>query len=378
MDADEDALTWLGLCASEHDLRQKLNTCGDSKSPEFRETLRAWWGAIEALLEFHEREIARLGFARRNLPIQVLAALRGCAGYLAVGQIPGVVEGAATEGRRRVGPSERRDIGFAVSYHRAATGGIEHEDERIAIDDRSPVKTIMEAFGASRTTVQGWMSKIRPAFLGVNPINDEVLTTLMKEAGERYKNAGRSHGAILSRASLDDLVLPLRPIPRPEPKEPPKPKISNREWLWDEFLQTKGLVTYRGSDGERLRRDASIEGMCLSDLIALELTRSEERLIREEFDKLWRFKGAVATPRELMELDNDAALNGGEQTPAPVTPAPIADRRDAVRRAFEQAKAKISEQDEARAPRAVRTDESADEGGQDPGKPATDRTRDPH
>jgi hypothetical protein len=63
----------------------------------------------------------------------------------------------------------------------------------------------MEAFGASRTTVQGWMSKIRPAFLGVNPINDEVLTTLMKEAGERYKNAGRSHGAILSRASLDDL-----------------------------------------------------------------------------------------------------------------------------------------------------------------------------
>jgi hypothetical protein len=179
---DEDALTWLGLCASEHDLRQKLNTCGDSKSPEFRETLRAWWGAIEALLEFHEREIARLGFARRNLPIQVLAALRGCAGYRAVGQIPGVVEGAATEGRRRVGPSERRDIGFAVSYHRAAT-----------------------AFGASRTTVQGWMSKIRPAFLGVNPINDEVLTTLMKEAGERYKNAGRSHGAILSRASLDDL-----------------------------------------------------------------------------------------------------------------------------------------------------------------------------
>jgi hypothetical protein len=202
---DEDALTWLGLCASEHDLRQKLNTCGDSKSPEFRETLRAWWGAIEALLEFHEREIARLGFARRNLPIQVLAALRGCAGYRAVGQIPGVVEGAATEGRRRVGPSERRDIGFAVSYHRAATGGIEHEDERIAIDDRSPVKTIMEAFGASRTTVQGCMSKIRPAFLGVNPINDEVLTTLMKEAGERYKNAGRSHGAILSRASLDDL-----------------------------------------------------------------------------------------------------------------------------------------------------------------------------
>ena len=140
----------------------------------------------------------------------------------------------------------------------------------------------------------------------------------------------------------------------------------------------EGACHIRGSDGERLRRDASIEGMCLSDLIALELTRSEERLIREEFDKLWRFKGAVATPRELMELDNDAALNGGEQTPAPVTPAPIADRRDAVRRAFEQAKAKVSEQDEARAPRAVRTDESADEGGQDPGKPATDRTRDPH
>jgi hypothetical protein len=199
MDTDEDALRWLGLCASERDLRQKLNTCGDSKSPEFRETLRAWWGAIEALLEFHEREIARVDLARRNLPIQVLATLRYFAGYLAVGQIPGLIADVATEGRRRVGPSERRDIGFAVAYHRAATGGVEHEDERIVIADKSPVKTIMEAFGASRTTVQGWIGKIQPTFLGVNPINDEVLTALMKEAGERYKNAGRSHGAIISR-----------------------------------------------------------------------------------------------------------------------------------------------------------------------------------
>src|ERR1700722_5750727 len=63
---------------------------------------------------------------------------------------------------------------------------------------------------------------------------------------------------------------------------------------------------------------------------------------------------------------DDAALNGGEQTPAPVTPAPAEPApnetaRQTVRRAFEEAQAKATERDEqARAPRAP-----ADDGGED-------------
>ena len=86
-----------------------------------------------------------------------------------------------------------------------------------------------------------------------------------------------------------------------------------------------------------------------------------------------------------MALEDDAP-QGGEQTPTPVTPVPASapaehvpgeTARQSVRRAFEQTKSKVSEQDEARAPRAVRSEENADEGGEDPGKPAIDRTRDP-
>ena len=92
-----------------------------------------------------------------------------------------------------------------------------------------------------------------------------------------------------------------------------------------------------------------------------------------------------------MAIENDdAALTGGEQTHAPVTPAvpaepaPNETARQTVRKAFEQAQAKAAERDEReqRAPRtpaesilqAVADRAMAD--GEDPGKPTLDRTRD--
>ena len=79
-----------------------------------------------------------------------------------------------------------------------------------------------------------------------------------------------------------------------------------------------------------------------------------------------------------MDIENDAALTGGEQTPAPVTPAPAEPAphetaKQTVLRAFEQAKAKAAERDEPRAPRAPAATEDS---GEDPGKPTLDRTRD--
>lgn len=90
-----------------------------------------------------------------------------------------------------------------------------------------------------------------------------------------------------------------------------------------------------------------------------------------------------------MAIENDdAALNGGEQTPAPVTPAipaapaepaPHETARQTVRRAFEQAQTKAAERDEQnRAPRAEPQMEAVKEPaeGTNEGKPLTDRTRD--
>ena len=80
--------------------------------------------------------------------------------------------------------------------------------------------------------------------------------------------------------------------PKPKPVALAKPKF-------DEFLREMGLTKYAGFDGVRLRRDVPIEGLCLSDLIALELTRTQERGVREEFAKRFPRSGAPRAPEEL-------------------------------------------------------------------------------
>jgi hypothetical protein len=63
-------------------------------------------------------------------------------------------------------------------------------------------------------------------------------------------------------------------------------RLAPKRWdAFEKFLRAKGLATYHGYDGERLRRDVPVEGMCLSDLIALELSEAQEREVREEFDR---------------------------------------------------------------------------------------------
>jgi hypothetical protein len=172
-----------------------------SKSPtrEFGKALRDWWGAIEAALNVYKIALAG-GRVLNPPPLEILEALEIAASCLAVGKMPGVVDDAISEGRRGAESRERRDIGIAVAYLMAASKtGLEHAGEEIIIADESPVKTVCEAFGDRRTTAQGWRHKIEPAFLGLNRIDGEILGSLMRSAGERYKAAGRSARAIAGR-----------------------------------------------------------------------------------------------------------------------------------------------------------------------------------
>jgi hypothetical protein len=135
-------------------------------------------------------------------PLEILAGLEMTVSCLAVGKMPGVAADAISEGRRAAESRERRDIGFAVAYMMAAsTTGLEHAGEQIIIADESPVKTVCEAFGVSRTTTQGWRKKIEPDFLGLNRIDGDILGSLMRDAGERYKAAGRSASAVVRRGT---------------------------------------------------------------------------------------------------------------------------------------------------------------------------------
>jgi hypothetical protein len=75
-----------------------------------------------------------------------------------------------------------------------------HNDEVIRIDDPDPVERIHLWFGVAKRTVYDWIKKFEPAFLGVNNVNGEILANLTIQAAERYRNAGRSTGAIRKRS----------------------------------------------------------------------------------------------------------------------------------------------------------------------------------
>jgi hypothetical protein len=199
---DEQELQWLALLRDERDKREAARVLySRPRTREFSKALRDWWGAIEAALKVYKIALA----AKRVLnppPLDILGRLENTASYLAVGQMPGVVADAISEGRRGAASSERHDIGIAVAYMMAAsTSGLEHAGEQIIIADESPVKTVCEAFGISKTTAQGWRKKIEPASPGQDPIDGEILGSLMRQAGERYKAAGRSASAITKRCT---------------------------------------------------------------------------------------------------------------------------------------------------------------------------------
>lgn len=92
-----------------------------------------------------------------------------------------------------------------------------------------------------------------------------------------------------------DLAPRAKYVPPPRHKLVPQRNLAERLGAFDAFLKARGLILFAGPHGPALRRDVSIEGLCLSDLIALELSRSEERKIRDEFAK--RFVARFYVPR---------------------------------------------------------------------------------
>jgi hypothetical protein len=200
--AVEQDLQWQALLADERDKRAVASDLYSiPPTREFRKAVRDLWGAYEAVLDVYIRALTE-GRTLYPAPLEILTGLRIIVSYLAVGQMPGLVAGAISEGRRGAAATERRDIGFAVAYMMAASKpGLEHAGEQIIIADERPVKTVCEAFGVKRTTAQSWRKKIEPAFLGVNRIDGQLLDLLMRGAGERYKAAGRSASAIARRGT---------------------------------------------------------------------------------------------------------------------------------------------------------------------------------
>lgn len=167
--------------------------------PPTRQQLQEWWAALEIVWREYSRQVA-IGQSPDPPPSGIAAIMADFCGFLAVGRLPEPMGDAISEGRTAPVPKELRDIGFAVAYHRGTKTGIEHNGQRVVIVDDTPTKTISDSYGVTPNTVRGWVRKYPPAFLGINDINSDVLIHLMKTAGKRYSEAGRSQAAIVKRA----------------------------------------------------------------------------------------------------------------------------------------------------------------------------------
>ena len=127
------------------------------------------------------------------LPAIVAKQLANLCPYLGDGIIPEPIKHCARRGRP-LGPDERRDVRYAVTYVLAAKDGL--------VRDPHPIKTITKEYGLSnRKSVQGWIRKHRREISKAGPTDPELIEARMKEAARRYRVSGRHQNAIRSRAS---------------------------------------------------------------------------------------------------------------------------------------------------------------------------------
>lgn len=129
--------------------------------------------------------------------------------YIKAGYLPSPIKDILRPGGPGVGPHEKKDIGLAVAYIKAVR-------EKIA-SDKHPVKTVSKYYGVTDRAVRRWQEKysdVEPSGFFPNISDNELgeyLTHGMKQAGVRYKQAGRGSVGRFN-------------FPRPNKKQPPEQK----------------------------------------------------------------------------------------------------------------------------------------------------------
>jgi hypothetical protein len=177
---------------TKHELANITEPTGDQ--------LREWWQAVSDVWLAYAREVTE---QQKEDPVAELALIMGSiAGELSSGRVPPYVAEVVVRGNPLPSYWEKYDIGVAVAYRQASgKRGLLHNSKMVRVNDRHPTKTISEMYGVHESTVRGWCREHPPTFLGVNDITPEVLITMLKRSGARYRQAGRSSSAIRHRNS---------------------------------------------------------------------------------------------------------------------------------------------------------------------------------
>jgi hypothetical protein len=184
----EKALTTVNAAAQTHFGWSALNESDRQKG--ITEAARNLFSALETLINLynHRQNWSPDNQPREVIPPAVMAIIGNFCGYLAASQIPKPMSDAVKSGSKGRGPEECRDLMIAVTYVAAAREG--------KISDPAAIKTIMETFAVKRRTVEKWRKEL--PMLDIDPAN---LPEYLRQAGNRYRRAGRSQSAIARRSS---------------------------------------------------------------------------------------------------------------------------------------------------------------------------------
>lgn len=178
---------WLDLLIREREARPSSRP---NKPPDWQE-LRHWWAIWSEVF----RELSH-DQSHHRLPPELALIMSRLAHDLAAGHVPEPFTGVSQNRRGQKGPTwlEKQHIATALAYRAAANAGW--------ISDRSPIQSIMQAYGLSnRTTVQKWVRDHKPRVFGSEQEAVALLPMLLLTNGAAYANMNnRTKAAIVRRA----------------------------------------------------------------------------------------------------------------------------------------------------------------------------------
>jgi hypothetical protein len=170
--------------------RAKEQLSGSSGNPlPRRGHAQQWWYVVDRVL--HDYATYSSAEHPLRIPDELIDALCEMAGYLATGKIPPSVAAVRGRGSPPKGPREIAQIDAAHAYVSLAKQGI--------IVDKSPIKTVADAYQVHRRTARRWANDTEAASDMATSKDSREVTRLMREAGSEYAKTGRSKAAIWER-----------------------------------------------------------------------------------------------------------------------------------------------------------------------------------
>lgn len=165
---------------------RELHRNDEGKNKEKSDAVRRWWQIVNAMLSMFTRTRGQYDFELAPFPGILLMRLAITAEELSNGVVPEHIEDARiNDGGRPRRFAERHHIAFAVLYVEAVRDG--------SIKDRSPNKTVREAYGVTREAVQKWVREREEICVGVprQNLSPDQLKARMLECAKVYRLEGR-------------------------------------------------------------------------------------------------------------------------------------------------------------------------------------------